>query len=519
MSRPYPAERRLSDETNQSVNHISDIEKHLRKAIQFQEDGRLADAATIYEGILSTTPMEPLSCFNLAVIRHMNGDLPDAISLYNRVLEQDPEHFQVLFYLGNAYKDQNALEEACEMFTRALQQTPHDAATHYSLGLIHYQRGDTDMAASYYETAASIDPDSFQTQYNLGVIKFEQGDYQDAAFRYEKALALEPTDSDALYNFGLTLIRLGKLQNAADAFEKAAILSPNDADICNTLGTTYKKLHQFSKAAGWYRKAITLRPDCGKAFANLAVIHHTLGEIDEAVRCYDKAIERDHDAVSVRYMIAALTGIAQQSAPKSYVQDLFDNYAETFDESLESDLEYHVPSLLRELMNSLHPSDSKFQALLDMGCGTGLAGEEFRNLAEVIHGVDLSGKMLDKARRKNIYTQLHCADLIDFLSATALQYDVFLAADVLAYVGTLSHLFELVAARASQGALFLFSTENNATASDYVLRNSGRFAHSIRYIEVLAAEHGFAVETMQPADLRREKGEWIAGNLFALRKT
>ena len=54
-------------------------------------------------------------------------------------------------------------------------------------------------------------------------------------------------------------------------------------------------------------------------------------------------------------------------------------------------------------------------AVLDLGCGTGLAGQMLRPCASRLVGVDLSAEMLAKAEARNIYDQLVAAELTEWL--------------------------------------------------------------------------------------------------------
>ena len=56
------------------------------------------------------------------------------------------------------------------------------------------------------------------------------------------------------------------------------------------------------------------------------------------------------------------------------VRELFDDYADTFDDDLVNGLRYDVPNLLRKQIPDAH-----FKRCLDLGCGTGLSGVAFRD--------------------------------------------------------------------------------------------------------------------------------------------
>ena len=49
--------------------------------------------------------------------------------------------------------------------------------------------------------------------------------------------------------------------------------------------------------------------------------------------------------------------------------------------------------------------------MLDLGCGTGLAGAAFRPHVDWLAGVDLSPKMIEVARAKGLYDRLAVADI------------------------------------------------------------------------------------------------------------
>ena len=150
-----------------------------------------------------------------------------------------------------------------------------------------------------------------------------------------------------------------------------------------------------------------------------------------------------------------------------------------------------------------------------MGCGTGLSGAAFADISGRISGIDISPKIVEVARKKEIYETLHVGDIIDILDETREKFDLFVAADVFVYMGDLDSVFTSVQSHSSNGAYFVFSTEST-DQNDYVLRPSGRYAHSPTYIRTLARRHGFSVKVCENAGLRREMGQWIMGDLFIL---
>ena len=82
--------------------------------------------------------------------------------------------------------------------------------------------------------------------------------------------------------------------------------------------------------------------------------------------------------------------------------------------------------------------------ILDIGCGTGGAGAWLKDYARSMVGVDLSEKMVQLARKKMLYQELHVQPLNSYLDGCTSTFDLVVAADVLSYVGDLDRTFQQV---------------------------------------------------------------------------
>jgi predicted TPR repeat methyltransferase len=122
--------------------------------------------------------------------------------------------------------------------------------------------------------------------------------------------------------------------------------------------------------------------------------------------------------------------------------------------------------------------------------------------------------MLERARRRGVYDELACADIVDFLQARPAPVGLIVAADVLVYLGDLQPVLRAVRRVLGEGGLFAFSVEALDTG-DYALRPSGRYAHSRAYLEVLAQAYGFRVDSIVSQVLRQDEGGDVEG-LIAL---
>jgi predicted TPR repeat methyltransferase len=359
-------------------------------------------------------------------------------------------------------------------------------------------------------------PQSDLIHYNLGLVYFDLGDFAQALQEFSLADDLASPDADTLFNLALCQKKIGDRPAAIATYGRMLALDPNHADGLYNLGGCYRDLHDDDQAIDCYRRVLALDHNYLAAANNLAYLYHRAGEIELAVDHYTQVLALRPEDESVRYLLAALTGIPLDHAPDAYVRDFFNNYAEEFEYDLVSELGYDNPHQLYTCLCHSVAQGAKCAHGLDLGCGTGLSGQAFKAMVAVLDGVDLSGKMLAQAAQKGCYARLHQDSIHHHLASTPEHYDFFLATDVFIYIGDLLPIFTLTQAVARPAALFCFSTEHLGEGG-YQLLPTGRFAYAPQYIRELAAATGWTVLAQEPARLRRERDGWLIGDLWILR--
>ena len=265
-------------------------------------------------------------------------------------------------------------------------------------------------------------------------------------------------------------------------------------------------------AAGWFR---------------LGDYRERNAVLEGAIDAYRQALRFDpQDVFGARLKLALLGAVEVPAQPPSrYVESLFDEYAERFDEALVEKLDYSVPGKLSALISARGP----FRLAVDLGCGTGLLGVEIRDTVDRLEGFDLSANMLAKAEQKAVYDHLAQADLSlqpeeAGLFADGLprhRADLVTAADVLMYLGSLETVFPLVVELLAPGGHFAFSVEEAGEEEEgegFILRKSLRYAHAKYYIERLLLRFGLQVIQVMRTDIRLDRGQRIYGMLFLSQK-
>ncbi len=379
------------------------------------------------------------------------------------------------------------------------------------------QSGRVDAACRLYKQILTALPDSPLVNYNLGIALFNRECFEEAYQCYKKALQSAPEEIDLLYNLALCSKKLGFYEETIHHYQKILTLDKHDTDSLYNLACCCKDAGMNEKAIMYYLKVLELEPENEAALNNLAFLYHTNEDYRNAIQYYSRLLELNPEHLAAKHMLASLSGKKCDAVPSQYIKEIFDSYSVRYENSLISDLEYKVPVNLRLLFNDTYKVQNHTLQGLDLGCGTGLAGEAFSDLCLTITGVDISSKMTDIASTKRIYSSLQVAAMQDFLASCSQKFTLILATDVLGYVGKLEDIFMGISTIASPGAFFCFSIEK-AEDVHYVLRTSGRFAHSFNYIEETCTQTGWIVKNHQTTPLRREKDQWIEGILFLAHK-
>ena len=391
-----------------------------------------------------------------------------------------------------------------------------EAGECYDRGLLHHRAGRLEEAQAGYRKVLQLQPEHADSLHMLGVIAYQAGQYDEALSLILRAGELMPPNAGVYTNLGNVLQARGQLEEAVAAFRAAIKLAPEDVIAHNNLGNALRLQGKTEAAIDSFNRALAIDSGYTDAHVNLAMTWQVMGHDDHAASSYEQAVKLDPGNKPAAHMLASLRGETTDSAPSEHVERLFDGYAERFDKHLVATLGYSMPGLLRREVDRLQGMDAHFHDVIDLGCGTGLVGVAFHSICDNLTGIDLSARMIDRARERDVYGSLRVGDVVTSLEEDQGRYDLLICADVFPYIGNVQPLFSAVSRHARNGALFAFSTELHP-GEGFVLHPTGRYAHSQKYLRTVAAEYDFLVMTMRTGNLRKHKGQWIRGDLVVLR--
>jgi predicted TPR repeat methyltransferase len=268
-------------------------------------------------------------------------------------------------------------------------------------------------------------------------------------------------------------------------------------------------------AADLMLQATELAPGFASAWFTLGEIREQLGERDEAIAAFRKAeIADPDDRHGARLRLMRLGAEPLAAMPPAYVRALFDQYAPKFETALVDDLGYRGPALLFKAVLSARAALRKpafFRRAIDLGCGTGLAATAFANEVDEFIGIDLSPRMIEKARASGLYAELEVAGMLESLRARpGASADLVLAADAMVYVADLNPLLREIARVLMAGGVLAFTAETHA--GDGVILGEGlRYAHGAGYVRSSIEAAGLTLSRLEHSSARNEDNAPVPG--------
>ena len=357
----------------------------------------------------------------------------------------------------------------------------------YAVGMTCFQAGQFEQAQHIFGEVVRLNPRFLDGLCMRGIALMRLRRHQEALDCFDRALALKPDFVEALSNRASALLELSRLDEALAGFDGALAVDSGHANSWNDRGNVLTSMKRFEDALESYDKALALRPDFPEAKDNRTNVLFVLGRMS---RC-----------------------------PPAYMRSLFDDYSSYYDAAMVGTLGYRGHLNLRALAERVLPRLTPPWRILDLGCGTGLVGDAFKDLARGgrLDGIDLSPRMIEAARRRGIYDNLVLGDLETVLHEPGHSYDLILAADTMIYVGDLAPTFAGVAERLEPGGFYLFAVES-MSGEGWERLPVNRFRHSEAYLRAEAARARLEFIEIAPCLLRREKTEPVAGFAVALQK-
>ena len=305
------------------------VQAKFQAGLVLHRQGRLAEAAKIYEEILAADKAHVAALHCLGGLAYQMGNLERAVTLItdavrinpkiaaadacrgaalNRLDRHDealavsdetirlkPDFAEAHYNRGNAFYGLGRFAEALASYDRTIALRANFAEAWSNRGNAFQQLGHADDALASCDRAIALQPKYAPGHFNRGNALYDLKRWDEALASYDKAIALNPNYAQAHYNRGKTLYDLKRLDEAIASYDRAIALKPDYIQAWSNRGNALNDQEHFEQALASYDKAVALKPDSAEAWSNRGTALQHLYRLEEALACHDKALALSPD--------------------------------------------------------------------------------------------------------------------------------------------------------------------------------------------------------------------------------
>ena len=168
--------------------HSDDSAALLQQAVAHHQAGRLAEAETLYQQILSKAPADAEALRLMGVLARQRGQSDSARDYLLRALQSNPNSAWACFDLARLEIDRKEIEAAVPLLERAVQLRPVFPEAHQALGNAYAACWFLDKATASYRQALAQNPGLAAIRDAIAFVEKQQRDVSDLTEQIKRAI-------------------------------------------------------------------------------------------------------------------------------------------------------------------------------------------------------------------------------------------------------------------------------------------------------------------------------------------
>jgi predicted O-linked N-acetylglucosamine transferase (SPINDLY family) len=279
----------------------SQVAQMLAQALQFHQQGRLAEAERLYAEILRLRPEHVDALQMMGLVKLAKGEAAEALQLVSAAMRGRSPTPQILLNYGLILNALGRHEEAIESFDAALKQKSKFPDAHNNRGAALASLGRDAEALDSFRKAIALKPDYAEAHYNNGSSLRMLGRYEEALKSFDRALALRPNYAKAHNNRGAVLEAMTRQEPALEAYERALALNPKFSEAHINRTRVMCHLERFDEVLTGFEQALALNPADADSYYHRGRIYIDLNRNDDALADFRRALAIRPDFAEARF--------------------------------------------------------------------------------------------------------------------------------------------------------------------------------------------------------------------------
>ena len=254
---------------------------------------------------VTTSSLEALKQFSLAVEKSRAGNFDEARTLYQDALRIDPTFTAAKGALGMVNFEIFDREKGKELLAQAVQHVEGlTEKEKYNLLAFHATAVQNDLpkAINYWRSLLALYPDAGGAHNNLGRVYLRMEHYDDAVTEFKEAIRSDPYLMVSYFNLNsLYLFQLGDIASALALCQQQISYNDRDQGAYYHLGWAYLGKGDFDQARAAFEKALEINPRLSWNLSGLGHAYRLLGRNAEALQTFLKILKIDAKDSAAHY--------------------------------------------------------------------------------------------------------------------------------------------------------------------------------------------------------------------------
>ena len=271
---------------------------------------RLGDRAGMEETLRTLMRLAPDAAYRrmLGELYVREGRMDDAAALYEALLEDDPSDVETLLALSDLYRRTGRTGRADSLLDRSMRDEHATADQILARAEPFLERAASDAAAAaaarrLLHRALAREPEHFDALRALGELLFETGDHAEAATRLYEALRHNPRDPALWSRAATAALFAGRPLRAAEIADEGLLLFPGRVDLLRAAALGYLDAYRNEDALARFEEALDLLDEApdddarlrADLLAGLGMIYTRRRDFHAADSLYARALTADSD--------------------------------------------------------------------------------------------------------------------------------------------------------------------------------------------------------------------------------
>ena len=262
------------------------VEKHVRKGIEYHDNGEFAKAIESYKEALKIEPKSTLVHYEMALSYFSLKYYKNAITHCDAVIKKKGEHLIAAYLVKGSSLDMiGKTEESIKLFKKGIKKEGEHYLFYYNIAVNYAKMNDYSEAEKYGIKGAEVNPQHGSSHLLIGMMNSEMGNKSKALIALHYFLLTEPNTARSKQAYALMQENFGRNVSIEEGEKKTItiMLSPDKED---------SPFMAVDMMRGFLQAAYTLEENEGKSEEEMFVqntesFFTILGELKEKEKAKD----------------------------------------------------------------------------------------------------------------------------------------------------------------------------------------------------------------------------------------